>query len=386
MANDKDDDVQKKIEALEEENNFLKQIISHIPGNVYWKNKKGVYLGCNKNSAVLAGLKSEADIVGKTLYDFADGEVAKKIDKTDQKIMKGKKEVVVEDEWIDHDRKSAIYLSVKSPLFNQEGAVSGLLCVSVDITNIKRAEQALIEAKNKAEEMNRMKSEFIYSVEHDIRAPFSGIHAMSMILARQETDPDKKEALESIANSSKASLNYATRLLSYAKIEQEFNQVILKSFSISALIKSVIDMETPFAQAKGFKLITDISSKIPDMIISDPDRLKGILINLVSNSIKFTQQGFVKIEVVLVKKDKKNLVLNFSVQDTGVGISHEKHHFISEDFFRVNPHQQGLYPGFGLGFPVIKKFINELQGEIKIESSVGKGTTFSFTIPVRSMP
>jgi transcriptional regulator with PAS, ATPase and Fis domain len=104
MANDKDDDVQKKIEALEEENNFLKQIISHIPGNVYWKNKKGVYLGCNKNSAVLAGLKSEADIVGKTLYDFADGEVAKKIDKTDQKIMKGKKEVVVEDEWIDHDR------------------------------------------------------------------------------------------------------------------------------------------------------------------------------------------------------------------------------------------------------------------------------------------
>lgn len=385
MANE--NDLKKKIKALQEENNLLKQIISHMPGNVYWKDTKGFYLGCNKQAAKLVGFKDGTEIVGKTIYDLADLKLAKKIDKTDQKIMRGKKEITLEEEGFDVKKQPATYLSVKAPVFNQQKKVSGLVCVSVDITNIKRAEKALIDAKNKAEEMNRLKSEFIYSVEHDIRAPFSGIHAMSTILAREEKDPAKKEALESIASSSKASLNYATRLLSFAKIEQEFSQVNLKAFSLNALLKSVIEMERPSAQVKNLQLSTRISSNIPDMIVSDPDRLKGILINLVNNAIKFTHEGFVKIEVESVKKNKSNennFMLNFSVSDSGIGMTTDKQNFIAEKFFRLNPNQQGLYPGFGLGFPVIKKFINELQGKIKIESALGKGTRFSFIIPAQS--
>ncbi len=373
--------LEKKIKELEEENSLLKQIIAYLPSNIFWENKDGVYMGCNRSVVKLLKLSSEADIVGKTVYDFADPELARNVDKTDKRIMKEKKEVMLEEEGFDTDRKPATYLSMKAPLLDNNRNVMGLLCVSMDITKIKAAELALIEAKNKAEETNRIKSEFIYTVEHDIRAPFAGIHAMSSLLSRQETDPDKKEALESIATSSKASLDYATRLLSFAKIEEDFKQIVEKPFSVRELVQSVIEIQVPSAQTKGLKLEQYIAADIPDKIVSDPERLKSILINLVNNAIKFTAQGFVKIEVSAIKKKSGERKLKFSVRDTGVGLTPGKQYFINENFFRANHEPHGLLPGFGLGFPVIKKFISDLRGEIKIKSVEGKGTVIAFTIP-----
>jgi len=369
--------LKRKIKELEEENNFLKQIISYLPGNVFWKNTKGVYLGCNKNTVGFAGVP-----LGKTIYDLLDEKTAKKIDKTDQKIMREKKEVTLEETGYDAQGKPATFLSIKAPLLDKAQNVSGLVGVSMDITRIKQAELALIDAKNKAEETNRIKSEFVYTVEHDIRSPFSGIHAMSSLLARQETDPDKKEALESIANSSKASLDYATRLLAFAKIEEEFNRAVSKPFSISALIQSVVEIQLPFANAKGLRLLTVISSKIPEKVISDPDRLKGILINLVNNALKFTSQGHVKISVDLIKKKSLQRYLEFSVEDTGIGLTPGKQYFINEKFFHTNSSSNGPLSGFGLGFPVVKKFVSDLHGEIKIKSEEGKGTMITFTVPM----
>ncbi|HEV2613232.1 MAG TPA: ATP-binding protein [Gammaproteobacteria bacterium] len=379
--------LKRKIKALEEENNFLKQIISRLPGNIYWKNKQGFYMGCNKNAAKLVNLNSEADIVGKTIYDLVGpqfAELGKEIDKTDKRIMQAKKEVTLEEIGFDSHRKPATYLSIKAPLFDQTQKVSGLVCASMDISRIKEAERILREAKNKAEETSRLKSELVNIVEHDIRAPFCGIHAMSSLLARQETDPDKKEALESIANSSKASLDYATRLLSFAKIEEEYSEVQFKVFSVTALIQSVVAIELPFAQAKGLELLTAISWQIPEKVISCPDRLKGILINLISNALKFTSQGYVKINADFIKKKGLQCYLEFSVEDTGIGLPPGKQHFINENFFRANSTSQGLLPGFGLGLPVVKKFVSDLKGEIEIKSKEGKGTVIIFTIPIEN--
>lgn len=376
-------DLQRKVKHLEQENDYLKQIISLMPGNVYWKNKKGCYLGCNKNAADLVGLKTQEDIVGKTLYDLVPHSMAQSVDKTDKRIMRKKKEERVEELGFDVSRNPATYLSVKTPLYNKKQKVTGLLCVSVDITVSKLAEKALREAKEKAEEMNRMKSEFIHNMEHDIRTPFSGIYSMSSILAKQEMDLEKKEALQLISQSSKELLEYANHILAFAQIEEAFHQSVLKHFSIRKLVQSVITMEKPPAKIKALELIATISDNVPDTVCGDPARLKGILINLISNAIKFTKKGRVTVNVTVTEKNKKTLLLSFEIKDTGIGIPKEKQHSIYDKFFRLNSSHKDPLEGFGLGLQVVKKFITELGGALHLESTLGKGSVFTVKLPFK---
>jgi signal transduction histidine kinase len=203
---------------------------------------------------------------------------------------------------------------------------------------------------------------------------------MSLALAMQETQEEKKEALTMIANSSKELLEYASHILAFAQVEEEFNQVLSKKFSLHKLVQSVTSMELPPAKNKGLELSYEIANNIPETLIGDPDRVKGILINLISNAIKFTEKGSVFINIELVKKTKNNIILAFEVKDTGIGIPKEKQKSIYEKFFRINPTNQGIYKGFGLGLKIVKKFIEELNGEIDLESTPGEGTTFTFAL------
>jgi len=376
-------DLKRKIKDLEQQVDYLQQIIEHIPTHVYWKNKQGVYQGCNKAQAKTLGLKSSDEIIGKTTAQLLGPGIASHHEKLDKAIMRENREERVEEASLDSEKKPATYLSIKAPLYNKKQKVSGLLGVSIDITKIKEAEKALLEAKEKAEEISQMKSEFIHNMEHDIRTPFAGIYGMSDVLARQETDPDKKEALALIAESSKELLEYANHILAFAQIEEEFNKIISKSFSINTVVKSVISMERPAAKNKGLVIDYTLAKNIPEAVVGDPGRLKGILINLASNAIKFTNQGSVEINVKLLNKQKDNVIISFSVKDTGIGIPKDKQKSIYEKFFRVNASNRGIYKGFGLGLQVVKKFVEELNGELSLESSEGSGSIFTFTLPFK---
>lgn len=375
--------LKRKIKELEQEVDYLRQIIEHIPTHVYWKNKQGVYLGCNNAQAKTLGLSSSEDIIGKTASQLLGPALGSHHEKIDKLIMRDKKEERVEEASFDSERNPATYLSIKAPLYNKKHSVFGLLGVSMDITKIKNAENALRDAKEKAEEVSRMKSEFIHNMEHDIRTPFAGIYGMSEILARQETDPEKKEALELIAASSKELLEYANHILAFAQIEEEYKKVTTRTFSITNLVKSVIAMERPPAKNKGLTLTYTPSEDIPNVVVGDSGRVKGILINLISNAIKFTEQGGIEISVDVVKKQQDDIFISFSIHDTGIGIPKDKQKSIYEKFFRVNASNKGIYKGFGLGLQVVKKFVEELNGELTLESTEGVGSTFTFVLPFK---
>ncbi|MDX2164196.1 MAG: PAS domain-containing sensor histidine kinase [Gammaproteobacteria bacterium] len=363
---------------------YFQNILDVLPENFYWVDKNGYVLGCNANQARLFGFNTAEEIIGKTIFDIGKKlgwtkETAKMVRKNDLLVMKTRAQLKAEESCV-LDGEARTFLSYKNPLIDKKDKVMGVFGITIDITTQKELENKLREAKEKAEETSNMKSEFIHNMEHDIRTPFAGIHGMSLILARQENDPEKKEALELIAESSKELLDYANHILAFAKIEEDYKIIDSSPFSPKKIVESVFNMEKPAAKAKNIKLSLSINDELPEIVIGDQGRLKGILINLISNAIKFTKKGEVNINLSAKKKNKNSVSICFEVKDTGVGIPKDKQKSIYEKFFRVHPSNQGIYKGFGLGLQVVKKFVDEMQGTIDIDSTVGKGTSFKVTL------
>jgi signal transduction histidine kinase len=220
-------------------------------------------------------------------------------------------------------------------------------------------------------------------MEHDIRTPVSGLFAVTNVLMKQETDPDKKEMLEVVAMASKEILDYANSILNFSKIESESVPVLQKKFVLKKIIESVINLEATTAMHKKLEFRIDFPENLPQVLIGDAYRLKRILINLMSNALKFTHQGFVRLAVELASQKDARIILRFKIEDSGIGIPKEKQDYIYEKFVRITPSNEGIYKGFGLGLRIVKQFVREMDGEIDLKSSEKAGTTFICTFPFK---
>ena len=362
----------------------LTQILDCTPGSVYWKDSKGFYLGCNMFMVKTAGLRSPDDIIGKTDFDLWPVN-AKKIRENDLKIMESGKAISLEEKVEIQSGKIIHFASSKVPLKDEHGDIIGVICNSLDITKLKEIEIELKDAKEKAELSNKSKSTFIQNMEHDIRTPFSGVWGFANILAEQETDSEKKEFLSNIAICAKELLDYCDSILDFSRIEQGLTPVLEKTFSVKELIDSVMKIESIAAKHKKLTFSVHQNNDLPKIVIGDPYRLKCILLNLVSNAIKFTKEGSINLSVVMVNSNPKNrmCVIKFIVQDTGIGIPEDKRNIIYEKFTRGAPSNQGIYKGPGLGLRIVKQFVTELDGDIHLDSKIDKGTTFTLLLPFK---
>lgn len=366
----------------------LKSIIDDLPGDVYWKDLDGVYLGMNetgrKSLQRMGFLPIGCEILGKTDYDLFDEETADEFRKNDLTIIKSGLEKTREEKALLNSGEEIIQLSTKRPLRDEYGNIVGIVGNTVDITYLKKIESDLRAAKEEAEALSRAKTDFLRNMEHDIRTPFSGIYSISDFLTRQEQDEQKKELLETISLAAKELLDYCNGIVDFSRLESGKWPVVSKKFDLKKLVDKVIIIESPPAKAKELKLLTDIHHDIPTILIGDPERIQRILINLISNAIKFTPKGFVKVSVSIAKQlDEKNIILRAAVQDTGIGIPQDKQAYIYEKFSRLTPSNKGAYGGSGLGLGIVKRLVAELDGEIDLSSSQDKGTLFICTIPFK---
>ena len=371
---------------------YYEMIILCMPGNVYWMDKNCTTIGCNQNVLDMFKLQSREEFYNLSFEEMThignwskDQGASFKRD-TLEVITTGMAKQNVEEPPIPGaDGKDIYFLSTRMPIFNIKGEILGIVGISTDISQQKRSEIALIQAKKEAETANQLKTEFIRNMEHDIRTPFSGIYGIVSILANQETDPEKKETLTQVATSAKELLDYCNRILEFSRIEANAFPVQQQSFNLKKLIDGVIDMEIPTVKLKGLSLTSEYDVNLPEIIMSDYYRIQSILINLISNAIKFTKKGYVKLTVALSKpKDEKRyVVIRFIVEDSGMGIPKEKQQIVYERFTRIIPSNQGNYKGQGLGLKIVKQFINELDGDIHLYSSENKGTKFMIEIPAK---
>jgi two-component system, OmpR family, aerobic respiration control sensor histidine kinase ArcB len=364
---------------------YLKSILVNLPNHIYWMDREGRIIGCNDLQAKHAGFKKSDDLIGKNIYDVAKKlgwkkNIADAIYKNDQRIMNTGKEEIIEENII-LDGASRTFLAHKTPLRNEKGNIIGVLGTATDITGRKKTEKELQEAKEKAEAANKTKSIFIMNMSHDFRTPFSGISELAKYMLNKETDPQKQEELKHIIESSEKLLALLNEILELTKIESEKRTINLTVFNLKDTIKDITSILTTKAAHKGIELKIYYPNDIPRILINDQARVHRILLNLVSNAVKFTRKGYVAIKVDQKLIFKNKIKLKITVEDTGIGVSEDKHDFIFKRFNRISSRFQGLYDGTGLGLYITKKLIKDLKGTIKIESKPGKGSIFTCVIP-----
>ncbi|MDF2867287.1 MAG: putative Histidine kinase [Gammaproteobacteria bacterium] len=370
---------------------YYESITGCMPGNVYWLDKNGVAIGCNTNVLNMFGLHSLSEFKGLSFEDMGRignwtkaAELSFKND-TLEVVKSGKSKLNIEEPPIPHlDGRVIYFLTSRVPLYDQKGNVVGVVGISIDITELKNTQASLKKAKEQAETANQLKSEFIRNMEHDIRTPFGGIWGLANILYEQESDQTKKELLGDIANSAKELLDYCNSILDFSKVEAGTLPVLEKKFNLPELVNGVIAIEKPAIAIKHLQFEFEYDSALPTILLGDPYRLKRILINLISNSVKFTNDGHINFKVKLVKKtDSRRMIIRFIVEDSGIGMQQEKQNLIYEKFVRLTSSNQGIYKGLGLGLRVVKQFMDEMGGDIELNSALGKGTIFICTIPFK---
>ncbi|MBL4709296.1 MAG: PAS domain S-box protein, partial [Flavobacteriales bacterium] len=277
-----------------------------------------------------------------------------------------------------------IWLGQNVKVLRSGSEISGFLAVARDITKRKRMEESLQEAKNKAEESLYFKEQFLANMSHEIRTPMNGILGLSKLLSSAELSDKHRRYLDSIRTSANNLLVIINDILDLSKIEAGKLEMETIGFRIDDLVNSSVSGVEYLAADKDLLIVTEIDSFLQSKIVlGDPVRLNQILSNLMSNAIKFSEEGEVEISCQLVSETTDVIKIRFSISDTGIGIPHDRISAIFESFKQVDSSITRKYGGTGLGLPICKLLVGLLDSTIEVESVEGEGTTFYFDIDFR---
>ena len=271
--------------------------------------------------------------------------------------------------------------AVISPIFDKQNEITNYLAVKDNITEKKKMEEALVLAKEKAEESDRLKTSFLQNMSHEIRTPLNSILGFSQLLQDTKTDNPRVLKFSSIINNSgQRLLELINNILDISKIEAGSVKINQEAIHLNTLLKHVKDVVQLKADEKQLEIIMNMPwDEGESLIQTDAGKLNQILLNLINNAIKFTKSGNVTCSYELINDD----FLEFKVSDTGIGIPKQKQKQIFQRFFQVDQSISRNFEGAGLGLSITKALVNLLGGEIRFESEYRKGTTFYFTLPYK---
>ncbi len=369
-------------ESLQQTRQYYEDILSLMPGHVYWLDRNNVYLGCNEIQAKQARLSSRQQIVGLRNADLPWKDQAEELDILNTMVMEsGVSESKIE--YATMANGDGIYFSQKVPLRNSQNEVIGVLGVSVDITELKRAEVELVLAKERAEEANRSKTAFIANMSHDIRTPLCGVVGMSKFLEESITDPEHKLYAKWINESGEQLLSLLTGILDVVSSESSGESCLYdEPFDLLLCIDEIMRLERPTTLLKGIELNVEIDNLVPQFVCCDRTKLHRVLLNLLGNSIKFTEKGHVTLQVKYLGTENDTIQLQFLVIDSGIGIPIEHQKEVFTRFFRGSSSYEGVYSGHGIGLHIAQSYVAMLGGELSFTSHPNQGTTFYFDIYV----
>jgi PAS domain S-box-containing protein len=369
-------------EALFASRRMLELVIDSNPTHIFWKDVNAVYLGCNSIFARSAGLKTPEDIVGMTDFDMPWRELAEEYRRVDLEVMEhGRPRIGYEEVVIDAQGTEILARTSKVPLTNINGNVFGVLGTFEDITEQKHAEIELRAAKEQAEEANRAKSQFLANMSHEIRTPMNGVVGFTNLLAKTELDREQMEYVEVIRSSVNNLLVIINDILDFSRIESGKLLIHQVPFDVRECVNEVLSLFLQSAQERGLTLSAHVDAGVPRSITGDPVRIRQILVNLVSNAVKFTAIGSVTVTVGVVERRLDDMVIRFSVIDTGIGINDEHLTSVFEPFVQFASWPRAGLHGTGLGLAITRKLVDQMGGILDVNSEQGIGTLFWVDLP-----
>lgn len=381
---------------LVESESRLHILMHAIPDLVWLKDTDGVYLACNQRFERFFG-KSEKEIVDKTDYDFLGKELSDRFRENDRiAIEKGAPSA--NEEWITFadDGHRELLETTKTPMFDHDGHLIGVLGIGHDITERKRAEAELeqhryhleslvasrtldlAQARDAAEAANRAKSAFLANMSHEIRTPLNGIVGMAHILRRDSITPLQADRLNKINKASEHLLGIIENILDLSRIEA--GKIVLEDgpVDIAGVLSNIGTIINESVRGKGLRYQVE-ACVFPHNLRGDPIRLQQALLNYVTNAIKFTEKGSITLRAINQQETTGWLLVRFEVQDSGVGISREAFPRLFAAFEQADNSTTRKYGGTGLGLAITKRLANLMGGDVGLESEPGVGSTFWFT-------
>ncbi len=270
------------------------------------------------------------------------------------------------------------------PVFTEEGLLCGVSGVAIDVTKEREGEEELRNAKLAAEAANKAKSIFLATISHELRTPMNGIIGLTEILANSQLSPSNLALVNDIHNVADHLQFLINDLLSIASIEAGKIRLLFKPTNITEMARQTVDHMLYRLQYKKIQLQVDIDDDVPNIVVTDPSRVRQIFINLLDNAIKYTHTGKINVHVSAENWREGHFELVIAVADTGIGINQKDLERIFQRFVQTNdtPYQRE-YAGLGLGLSICKELVQLLKGSITVSSQVGKGSTFTFKIPVK---
>jgi signal transduction histidine kinase len=250
----------------------------------------------------------------------------------------------------------------------------------------ERTIEALKGSRAKAEEAARLKSEFLANMSHEVRTPMNGVIGMIELALDTDEENERRDYLETARGCAHSLLRVINDVLDFSKMEAGRLAIELAQFSVRRLMQETEKSLAPAAREKGLRLVCMVAPEVPAAVIGDSVRLRQVLVNLVGNAIKFTPYGQVAIDARLDSATEGGRQLRFSVADTGIGIPKHQHERIFQPFVQADGSSTRSYGGTGLGLAIASQLVELMGGRVWLESEVGRGSTFHFTIAVELAP
>jgi PAS domain S-box-containing protein len=280
------------------------------------------------------------------------------------------------------DGSDFLILLTTAAVMDDSGRLEATVGVVRDITEQRRFEAELKRAKEQAERANKAKSEFLATISHEIRTPMNGVIGMTSVLLETELNETQREFAEIVRKSADVLLSIINDILDFSRLEAGKMPIESLPFDLGAIASEVRDMLARKAGSSGVSLSIEYPADVPRRFVGDGGRIRQVLMNLVSNALKFTPSGGVRIEVECEGVESSQAEMRVSVHDTGVGIPEDKLDLIFDKFSQVDSSNTRRYGGTGLGLAIVKELVDLMNGTVGVKSQPGEGSTFWFTLPL----
>ncbi|TMO59505.1 hybrid sensor histidine kinase/response regulator [Pseudoalteromonas aurantia] len=365
----------KVLEQLE----LNRKILDAIPNPMYYRNRDGEYLGVNSIFHDFIGT-FDADVLGAAPNEIFSKDIAQQFVDSELSLLQDPGSHNFEMTLMNVKGQPRDVVIYEATFCNADGEVAGIVGLILDVTERKEMEQQLIIAKEQADQMSTAKGEFLANMSHEIRTPMNAIIGMSHLVLKTNLDSQQLGYITKIDQAAKNLLGIINDILDFSKIESGKMTVESINFLLDEVTDNVATVNAVKAQEKNLELLLDVSPEVPISLIGDPLRLSQILINLCGNAIKFTETGEIVIGVTIIEQNSDHVMLRFSVKDSGIGLSNEQQAKLFEAFSQADGSITRKYGGTGLGLSISKNLVELMGGEIGVNSEVGKGSEFYFSV------